>query len=93
MVDARDVRLSDKEIKRKLKTQLPPGFEAFGGQESLRAAYRSQVEGEVVDALLADRTGCVVVLLSANAFTQCGSIENSFWTIQENSSLDVQLKV
>ena len=81
------------DIKRGLKSHPPPGFEAFQSEESLRAAYRSQVEGEVVDALLADRTGCVVVLLSANAFTQCGSIENSFWTIQENSSLDVQLKV
>ena len=83
------------DIKRGLKSHPPPGFEAFQSEESLRAAYRSQVEGEVVDALLADRTGCVVVLLSANEFTQCGtcSADKSSCTIQENSFLDDQLKV
>jgi hypothetical protein len=93
LVDARDTRLSAEEISRKLKTQLPPEYQAFNKEAILKAAYRSQVESDAIETLLADKTGCVVVLLSANTFTQCGSVENSHWNIQENSILDVQLKV
>jgi hypothetical protein len=93
LVDARDTRLSSEEILRKLRTELPPEYQAFNREAILKAAYRSQVESEAIEMLLADKTGCVVVLLSASTFTQCGSVENSHWNIQENSLLDIQLKV
>jgi hypothetical protein len=80
-------------IEQKLKSRLPPEYHSFNTEEILREAYSGQVEGEAIKALLASNTGCVVVLLSASTFTQCGSVKNSHWSIQENSVLDVQLKV
>jgi hypothetical protein len=93
LVDARNTRLPLDEIQNKLKTQLPPGYQRFGTEGILRAAYRSQVEREVLEALTAGNTGCIIVLLSCNTFMQGGSFNTPLSIIQENSLIDSQLKV
>jgi hypothetical protein len=93
LVRALDHEVSDEDIRQRLRTTTSTADLEGGNTESLRDAYKRQVEADAIDVLLAGKAGCVVVLLAVDTFTNHGSESNSQWEVVENSLLDYQLQV